>query len=74
MVSADAGPLKRDARLSNAAWARGEFGSAIKTGPSNSKVVIPPLPELDGSKEMTLSAWGYCETPNGQYPNILTTG
>lgn len=74
VVSADAGPLKRAARLSNAAWARGAFGSAIKTGPSNSKVVIPPLPELDGSKEMTLSVWVYWETPNGQYPNILTTG
>ena len=37
VVSADAGPLKRDARLSNAAWARGAFGSAIKTGPSNTR-------------------------------------
>ncbi len=72
--SADAGPFKRDARFSNAAWAKGAFGCAVKTGPSNSQVIIPPLPELDGSKEMTLSVWVYWENPDSQYPNILTTG
>lgn len=73
-VSSDLGPGKADAILVHTGWAEGPFGRAVKINPVNSKVVIPNIPSLNGSKKMTLSIWAYWEEFNGHYPNIVFAG
>ncbi|MBT3375105.1 MAG: hypothetical protein HN742_24040 [Lentisphaerae bacterium] len=74
VFSADGGPYKAQAVLNRAGWATGDFGTAVSIGKLNSQAVIPNLPALDGSKEMTVSLWVYWNDLNGKYPNVLTGG
>jgi hypothetical protein len=62
-----------EAELHQVSWVTGEFGTALRFTGSDSYVTLPPLPELDGSDAMSLTAWVYWEG-TGQYPNILTGG
>ena len=74
VFSADGGPYKAQAVLTQTGWATGDFGTAVSIGKLNSQVVIPNIAALDGSKEMTVSLWVYWHGLNGKYPNVLTGG
>ncbi len=73
VYAANAVDVRGEAELHNVVWVRGDFGTALKFTGSNSYATLPPLPQLDGSDAMTLSAWVAWED-TGQYPNILTGG
>ncbi len=73
VYSEDGAGITGEAELQNVVWVRGDFGTALKFTGSNSYVTLPPIPQLDGSDAMTVSAWVYWED-TGQYPNILTGG
>ena len=73
LIAQDASPHALDAEVVNALWARGPFGTALHFSGNNSYVVAPPVPGIDGSDTLTLSAWVYWEG-TGQYPNIITGG
>ena len=71
--SANAVDPAGDAELHQASWAKGEFGTALRLTGSDSYAILPAMPQLDGSDEMSLAVWVYWEG-TGQYPNILTGG
>ena len=73
IFSADKGPYGREAMLHGASWAAGGFGKALRCDGENSFASLPPMPELDGSDELSLSLWVYWEG-SGRYPNILSAG
>lgn len=73
LIAEDASPHALDAEVVNALWARGPFGTALHFSGNDSYVVAPPVPGIDGSDTLTLSAWVYWEG-TGQYPNIITGG
>lgn len=62
-----------EAELHNVSWVTGSFGNALRLTGTGSYITLPPMPELDGSDAMSLSAWVYWEG-TGQYPNIITGG
>ncbi len=73
VYSANAVDPTGDAELHQASWAQGEFGTALRLTGSDSYAILPAMPQLDGSDEMSLAVWVYWEG-TGQYPNILTGG
>ena len=73
VYSANAVDPTGDAELHQASWAKGEFGTALRLTGSDSYAILPAMPQLDGSDEMSLAVWVYWEG-TGQYPNILTGG
>ena len=72
-LATDLSPVGNDAEMQGARQVDGPFGQALAFGGDGACVVIPALPELDGSEEMTLSCWVLWED-TGQYPNIVTGG
>lgn len=73
VFSADKSPQGNDAMLHGASWVSGGFGKALRCNGENSFVSLPPLPELNGSDELSISLWVYWEG-SGRYPNILSAG
>lgn len=73
LFSANAVAPIDEAELHNVSWVKGEFGRALRFTGSDSFVRLPSIPQLDGSDEMSVSAWVYWEG-TGQYPNILSGG
>ena len=73
VYSANAADPTGDAELHQASWAKGEFGTALRLTGSDSYVILPAMPKLAGSDEMSLAVWVYWEG-TGRYPNVLTGG
>ena len=73
VYSANAADPIGDAELRQTSWAKGEFGTALRLNGSDSYAILPAMPKLDGSDEMSLTVWVYWEE-TGRYPNILTGG
>lgn len=72
-ISPDASPGARDAELQGATQVAGPFGKALAFAGDGASLVIPEIPALDGSDEMTVSCWVLWQD-TGQYPNIVTGG
>jgi hypothetical protein len=72
-ISPDASPEARDAELHGATQVEGPFGKALAFAGGGASAVLPGMPPLDGSDEMTISCWVLWQD-TGQYPNILTGG
>lgn len=62
-----------DATLSNATWVRGDFGTAIKFNGNNSFASLHAPAILNGSSEMSISAWVLWEQYD-KYPSIFFCG
>ncbi|MDZ7617392.1 MAG: LamG-like jellyroll fold domain-containing protein [Patescibacteria group bacterium] len=71
--SANAVNPAAEAELSNVSWVKGPFGTALKFSGTDSYVMLPHIPKLDGADQMTVAVWAYWEG-TGQYPNIVTGG
>lgn len=61
------------AEISGAAWAKGEFGTALHFAGTDSYATAGQLPGLDGSNALSVEAWVLWEG-RGRYPNIVTGG
>lgn len=61
-----------EADLNNVQWAKGPFGTAVHFGGTNAAINIPPIPNLNGATQFTLSVWATWEG-TGRYPNLLTS-
>ena len=72
-VVIDSSTHANDGELVGAQWVKGPFGTALYFDGQDAHVSIPELVGLDGSDELTASAWVYWEG-TGRYPNILTGG
>jgi hypothetical protein len=72
-ISPDRSPAARDAELQGATPVQGPFGKALAFNGKGASVVLPEIPELNGSDELTVSCWVLWQG-TGQYPNILTGG
>lgn len=72
-VAVDGSPSALDADVIGAKWVKGLFGTALWFDGQTSHVQAGQVPGLDGSDEMTISAWVYWEG-GGRYPNIITGG
>ncbi|MBT7304038.1 MAG: LamG domain-containing protein, partial [Victivallales bacterium] len=72
-LSPDGSDTGDDAELQGASQVQGPFGKALAFAGNGAAVIIPGLPELDGSEEMTVSCWVLWQE-TGQYPNIVTGG
>ncbi|MEA3402762.1 MAG: LamG-like jellyroll fold domain-containing protein [Armatimonadota bacterium] len=72
-VAEDASGQANDADIWGAKWAQGPFGTALWFDGESSYLSVPQLPGLDGSEELTVTAWVYWEE-GGRYPNIITGG
>jgi len=72
-VAKDSSGRGHDGVIHNGRWVKGAFGTALHFNGESTHVVLPHLPELDGSDEMTVEAWVFWEG-TGRYPNILTGG
>lgn len=72
-VAKDSSGRGHDGRIFDGQWAKGRFGTALRYNGETTHVVLPHLPELDGSDEMTVEVWVFWEG-TGRYPNILTGG
>ncbi|MGC9317894.1 MAG: LamG-like jellyroll fold domain-containing protein, partial [Armatimonadota bacterium] len=73
LVAEDASGHANDAEIWEAKWVRGPFGTALWFDGESSYLSVPQVPGLDGSEELTVSAWVYWEA-GGRYPNIITGG
>ncbi|MDY0170280.1 MAG: LamG-like jellyroll fold domain-containing protein [Thermoguttaceae bacterium] len=73
LYSANAVDPAGEAELHNVSWVKGDFGTALRFSGSDSHAILPSVPQLDGSDELSLSVWVYWEG-TGQYPNILSGG
>jgi len=62
-----------DGVLHNVGWARGPFGTAGYFSGRRAYVTIPGPEELDGSDELSITAWVLWES-TGRYPNVVTGG
>jgi len=69
----DSGAGGGEMALTNAAWVKGAFGTALRFGGQNSYATVPGVPELDGANEMTLALWAFWEG-TGRYPNLIHGG
>ncbi|MCE5241413.1 LamG domain-containing protein, partial [bacterium] len=72
-VLADSSGRGNDGDIRGAEWVKGRFGTALYFGGRDAYVSVPGVPGLDGSNEMTVSAWVYWEK-SGRYPNIISSG
>ena len=72
-LSPDGSDTGDDAELQGASQVQGPFGKALAFAGNGAAVVIPGLPDLNGSEEMTVSCWALWQE-TGQYPNIVTGG
>ncbi len=72
-LAEDSSGNANDADIWGARWARGPFGTALWFDGDGSWLSAPEIPGLDGSDELTVSAWVYWEG-TGRYPNIITGG
>ena len=72
-IAKDSSGHARDGEVRNAEWATGPFGTALHFNGENACVVIPKIPELNGSDQLTVEAWAFWEGVS-RYPNILTGG
>ncbi len=72
-LAEDSSGNANDADVWGAKWARGPFGTALHFSGDDTWVSAPGVPEIDGSDQLTLSAWVYWEGTS-RYPNIITGG
>ena len=72
-VATDSSDRGNDGEIWDAEWVRGAFGAALHFDGQGAHVAIPEIAGLDGSDELTLSAW-VCWEGAGRYPNILSGG
>lgn len=72
-VAKDCSGQGRHGEILNGEWVRGSFGYALHFNGENTQVVLPEIPELKDSSELTVEAWVFWEGV-GRYPNVLTGG
>ena len=72
-LSPDLSATGGDAELQGPSHVQGPFGKALAFSGKGASVVVPEIPELDGSDELTVSCWALWQG-SGQYPNILSAG
>lgn len=72
-ISPDVSSEARDAELHGPTPVAGPFGRALAFAGGGASVVLPEIPALDGSDELTVSCWVLWQD-TGRYPNILTGG
>ncbi len=72
-IAADASGHVGDGEVIGARWVKGAFGTALRFDGQGAHVSVPEVPGLDGSEQLTVSAWVVWEG-EGRYPNIVTGG
>ncbi len=72
-LAEDSSGNANDADVWGAKWARGPFGTALHFTGDDTWVSALGVPGIDGSDQLTVSAWVYWEGTS-RYPNIVTGG
>ena len=71
-LATDRSASQLEAELTNVQWAKGDFGTAAYFTGDQAFADLPPVPDLNGAQQCTISLWTVWEG-TGRYPNLLTT-